>query len=266
MKPNQLTKEQKEELEKFGANTWFVEYLHEQYEKNPSQLPVQWQKFFGKVTGKTDDNGKPENKEDGALFNLKNIDLPVAGNEDETQIIAGSSARILDNMNYSLTVPVATSQRTIPVKLLEENRRVLNQFLKKKNAGKVSFTHIISWAILKAVGAVPALNNAFTIINGKPAVIKRKNVNLGLAIDLERKDGSRSLIVPNIKNANQMNFKEFRETYEDLVSRSRKGQIDPAEFLGTTITLTNPGTIGTAASVPRILNCSGCDNRTLTHH
>ena len=250
MKPNDLTKEQKEELEKFGANTWFVEYLHEQYEKNPSQLPDQWQKFFGKVTGNPDNNGKHKN---GSLFSLGNIDLPVPSDEDETQVIAGSSARILDNMNASLTVPVATSQRTIPVKLLEENRRVLNQFLKKKNAGKVSFTHLISWAILKAVEAVPALNNAFTILNGKPTIIKRKNVNLGLAIDLERKDGSHSLIVPNIRNASQMNFKKFWNTYEDLVTRSRKGLIDPSEFLGTTITLTNPGTIGTAASVPRLM-------------
>jgi 2-oxoglutarate decarboxylase len=253
MKANELTKEQKEELKKFGANTWFVEYLHEQYEKNPSQLPEQWQNFFGKVKGKDREDGEMADRENGALFNLANVGLPVPGKEDETQVIAGSSARILDNMNNSLTVPVATSQRTVPVKLLEENRRVLNQFLKKKNAGKVSFTHIISWAILKAVEAVPALNNAFTIINGKPHVIKRKNVNLGLAIDLERKDGTRSLIVPNIKNANLMNFKEFRDTYEDLVSRSRKGQIDPDEFLGTTMTLTNPGTIGTAASVPRLM-------------
>ncbi len=253
MKPTQLTKEQKEKLEKFGANTWFVDYLHEQYEKNPDQLPEQWQKFFGKVTGKTENKGKPGNKENGTLFNFGNIELPQPGPDDEVQVIAGSSARILDNMSDSLSVPVATSQRTIPVKLLEENRRVINQFLKKKNAGKVSFTHLISWAILKAVQAVPALNNAFSIINGKPNIIKRKSVNLGLAIDLERKDGSRSLIVPNIKNANKMNFREFWDTYEDLVSRSRKGQIDPAEFLGTTITLTNPGTIGTAASVPRLM-------------
>jgi len=253
MKPNELTKEQKEELEKFGANTWFVEYLHEQYEKNPSQLPDQWQKFFGKVTGKTEDNGKLDNKANGSVFDLSGIEFPVPGDEDETQVIAGSSARILENMNYSLTIPVATSQRTIPVKLLEENRKVLNQFLKKKDAGKVSFTHLISWAILKAVEAVPALNNAFTIINGKPNIIKRKNVNLGLAIDLEKKDGTHSLIVPNIKNANRMNFKEFWSTYDDLVTRSRKGQIDPAEFAGTTITLTNPGTIGTAASIPRLM-------------
>jgi 2-oxoglutarate decarboxylase len=253
MKTIGLTKEQKEELDKFGANTWFVEYLHEQYEKNPSQLPVQWQKFFGKVTGKSEDNGQLASKQNGTLFNLGNIEFPVPGEEDETQIIAGGPAKILENMNSSLTVPVATSQRTIPVKLLEENRRVLNQFLQKKNAGKVSFTHLISWAILKAVEKVPVLNNAFTIINGKPYIIKRRNINLGLAIDIEKKDGSHSLIVPNIKYANRMNFKQFWDTYDDLVNRSRKGLIDPAEFAGTTITLTNPGTIGTAASVPRLM-------------
>ncbi|HSD64772.1 MAG TPA: multifunctional oxoglutarate decarboxylase/oxoglutarate dehydrogenase thiamine pyrophosphate-binding subunit/dihydrolipoyllysine-residue succinyltransferase subunit [Ignavibacteriaceae bacterium] len=253
MKTSKLTKEQKEELEKFGANTWFVEFLHEQYEQNPAAVPEQWQNFFGKVTGKDRENGKTEYKKNGYLFNLADIGLPVPGKEDEIKIIAGSSARILDNMNNSLTVPVATSQRTIPVKLLEENRIIINRFLEKKNEGRVSFTHIISWAILKAVEAVPALNNAFSIIDGKPGVIVRKNVNLGLAIDLEKKDGSRSLIVPNIKNANRMNFREFRDIYEDLVTRSRKGQIDPAEFLDTTITLTNPGTIGTAASVPRLM-------------
>ena len=253
MKISELSKEQKEELEKFGANTWFVEYLHEQFEKNPSQVPEQWQKFFGKVKGADKENGKVENRDEGNLFNISNVDLPVPGDEDEIQVIAGSSARVLDNMTDSLTVPVATSQRTIPVKLLEENRNVLNQFLKKENAGKVSFTHIIAWTIFKAIQTVPALNNAFTIIKDKPYVIKRKNVNLGIAIDIERKDGTHSLIVPNIKNANRMNFREFRDAYEDLINRSRKGQIDPAEFSGTTVTLTNPGTIGTAASVPRLM-------------
>jgi 2-oxoglutarate dehydrogenase E1 component len=106
---------------------------------------------------------------------------------------------------------------------------------------------------LKAVKLLPVMNNAFTIIDGKPHLIKRLDVNLGLAIDIERKDGSRSLIVPNIKKADRLNFVEFWQAYEDLVSRSRKGTIDPNEFVGTTITLTNPGTIGTVASVPRLM-------------
>ncbi len=254
MKTLELTKEQKEELEKFGANTWFVEYLHRQFLENPSSLPEQWQKFFGKVTGDNKTNGKTNNQQTANLMSgFKNIKMPEPNEEDETQIIAGSSERILENMINSLSIPVATSQRSVPVKLLEENRKIINHYLKKKNRGKVSFTHLISWAILKAVSSIPAMNNAFSVVNNKNVIIKRKNVNLGLAIDLERKDGSHSLIVPNIKNANSKNFHEFWEAYEDLVNRSRKGQIDPSEFLGTTITLTNPGTIGTAASVPRLM-------------
>jgi multifunctional 2-oxoglutarate metabolism enzyme len=258
MKSLELTPEQKEELEKFGANTWFVEYLHKQYLNNPDALPEQWQRFFSKVSRQDKPNNqKSKNNGISNLPEFKSVNLPEPGEEDETQIIAGSAERILDNMIASLTIPVATSQRTMPVKLLEENRKIINQYLKKKNRGRVSFTHLISWAILRAVKVIGVMNNALTNLNGKPTIIKRKNVNLGLAIDIEKKDGSHSLLVPNIKNANRMNFKEFWDAYEDLVKRSRSGQIDPAEFMGTTITLTNPGTIGTVASVPRLMTGQG---------
>jgi multifunctional 2-oxoglutarate metabolism enzyme len=244
MKKNDLTKQQLEELEKFGANTWFVEYLYNQYKDDPSKVPQQWRHFFGDVSGPKD-NGKNRGN--------KKVTSVTPGKDDEVQVIAGSSARILENMDTSLTIPVATSQRTIPVKLLEENRTILNQQLKIRNENKISYTHLIAWAIIKAIKEIPAMNNAFTELNGKPHLIKRKNINLGLAIDIERKDGSRSLIVPNIKNTEQKSFKEFLASYEDIVSRTRKGVIDPSEFLGTTITLTNPGTIGTVTSVPRLM-------------
>ncbi len=255
MKSSDLTKEQKEELEKFGANTWFVEYLHKQYEENPSALPEQWQSFFGKVTGKEKGNGK-------TTYAIPSVQAPYSenkkvqfkvGEEDKLQIIAGSSAKILENMSSSLTVPVATSQRTIPVKLLEENRVLINQYLKKKNAGKISFTHLIGWAIIKTIMEHPVMNYAFTVVDGRPNVLKRRGINLGLAIDIEKKDGSRSLIVPNIKNTDEMSFREFLSAYEDIVKRTRKGQIDPQEFMGTTVTLTNPGTLGTITSVPRLM-------------
>jgi 2-oxoglutarate dehydrogenase E1 component len=252
MKTKDLTEKQKEELEKFGANTWFVEYLHKQYEENPSELPEQWKKFFDKDSGKKD-NGKTEKANKSPIDLSQNIKLPEPDKDDEVKVIAGSSAKILENMQTSLTIPVATSQRTIPVKLLEENRTIINKSLKKNDGGKISFTHLISWAILKAIKAIPAMNNAFTIIDGKPHVIQRKSVNLGLAIDIERKDGSRSLLVPNIKKAEKADFKKFWDNYEDIVDRSRKGTIDPSEFMGTSITLTNPGTIGTVGSVPRLM-------------
>jgi 2-oxoglutarate dehydrogenase E1 component len=250
----ELTKEQKEELEKFGANTWFVESLFKQYQEDPSAVPEQWKNFFENINKTRNGNGRKNHSAANILTPAINEqELPVPGKDDETQIIAGSSARILENMTSSLSIPVATSQRSIPVKLLEENRLILNRYIQKKESGKISFTHLICWAIIKAIPKVPALNYAFTILDGRPAVIKRNNINLGLAIDIEKKDGSHSLIVPNIKNANKLRFSEFVDTYEDLVRRTRKGQIDPDEFLGTTITLTNPGTLGTAASVPRLM-------------
>ncbi len=251
MKTQDLTKEQQEELERFGANTWFVEYLYKQYQENPADVPDQWRKFFGDSGNKS--NGNVDEKLNASMLAANEINLPKPSEDDETKIIAGSSAKILENMNSSLSIPVATSQRTIAVKLLEENRIIINKTLQQRNDGKVSYTHLISWAILRAVNNMPAMNNAYTILKNKPYLIKRKHVNLGLAIDIEKKDGSRSLIVPNIKNADQKNFKQFWEAYDDLVSRSRKGQIDPDEFLGTTITLTNPGTIGTITSIPRLM-------------
>jgi multifunctional 2-oxoglutarate metabolism enzyme len=246
MKKSDLTKQQKEELEKFGANTWFVEYLYKQYKDDPTKVPQQWRHFFGDVSGNSGDNGnKPPAKSKASTVQ--------PGSDDELQIIAGSSARILENMETSLTIPVATSQRTIPVKLLEENRILINQQLKIRNEGKLSFTHIIAWALIKAAKSFPAINNAFTEINGKPQLIKRSHINVGLAIDIEKKDGSRSLIVPNIKNSEEKSFREFVEAFEDIVKKSRKGTIDPSDFIGTTMTLTNPGTIGTVTSIPRLM-------------
>lgn len=251
MKTEKLSKKQKEDLEKFGANSWFVESIHDQYEKKPEDVPEQWKNFFG---NSKDGSTQSDMKENLSYQTLpKNIEFPQPGKEDELKVIAGSSQRILDNMNTSLTIPVATSQRTIAVKLLEENRIIINNHLQRKNEGKISFTHIISWAILRAITKAPAMNNGFTFVNSKPNIIIRKKVNLGLAIDIERKDGTRSLLVPNIKSANDLSFMEFWKAYEDIVIRSRKGTIDPSEFLGTTITLTNPGTIGTVSSIPRLM-------------
>jgi 2-oxoglutarate dehydrogenase E1 component len=249
MKNKNMTQKEKEELEKFGANTWFVEYLYKQYSNNPEEVPEQWRKFFGDVTSNDGVNGNNKS----LSFLNENIPYPIPSKDDDVNIITGSAERVLDNMTISLLIPVASSQRTVPVKLLEENRILINNHLKKKNAGKISFTHIISWAILKAIKSFPVMNSAYTIINGRSSVLKRKDVNLGLAIDIEKKDGSRSLIVPNIKKANYLNFNEFWDAFEDLISRSRKGNIDPDDFLGTTITLTNPGTIGTVASIPRLM-------------
>lgn len=171
--------------------------------------------------------------------------------------LSGVSFRIVQNMEASLAIPTATSFREIPVKLLEENRTLINGYLKASDQGKLSFTHIIGWALVKGLRSYPSLNNRYQEINGKPYVVEQGGVHLGLAIDLERPDGGRSLVVPSIKNANELDFYTFFETYEELVRKARAGKLSPDDFTGTSITLTNPGTIGTIASVPRLMAGQG---------
>ncbi|MBO0775713.1 MAG: multifunctional oxoglutarate decarboxylase/oxoglutarate dehydrogenase thiamine pyrophosphate-binding subunit/dihydrolipoyllysine-residue succinyltransferase subunit, partial [Actinobacteria bacterium] len=158
----------------------------------------------------------------------------------------------------SLTVPTATSVRAIPAKLLVDNRIVINNHLGRGRGGKVSFTHLIGYAMVRALADVPVMNNAYAEVGGKPALAVPDHVNLGLAIDVTTKDGSRQLLVPNIKAAEEMDFRQFWMAYEDVVRRARTGKLAVEDYAATTITLTNPGTIGTEHSVPRLMAGQGC--------
>ncbi|WP_296666164.1 multifunctional oxoglutarate decarboxylase/oxoglutarate dehydrogenase thiamine pyrophosphate-binding subunit/dihydrolipoyllysine-residue succinyltransferase subunit, partial [Demequina sp.] len=171
--------------------------------------------------------------------------------------LRGPAARVVENMEASLAVPTATSVRTIPSKLIMDNRVVINNHLARTRGGKVSFTHLIGFAIVEALAEFPAMNVAYTLEDGKPAMLTPAGVNLGLAIDLARPDGSRQLLVPSIKGADHMDFIEFWNAYEDMVRRARSGALQAADFQGTTITLTNPGTLGTVHSVPRLMGGQG---------
>ncbi len=171
--------------------------------------------------------------------------------------LAGVPLRIAQNMDMSLTIPTATSFREIPVKLLEENRRLVNGYLKASDQGKLSFTHIIGWAIVRALREYPNLNNSFEKSGDTSYLVQKPQVNFGLAIDIAKPDGSRSLVVPSIKGTESMDFRGFYEAYEALVAKAREGKLGIDDFMGTSITLTNPGTIGTAASVPRLMTGQG---------
>ena len=175
----------------------------------------------------------------------------------EVSRLRGAAARTVINMTASLSVPTATSVRTVPAKLLADNRIVINNHLKRGRGGKVSFTHLIGFAVVQALKALPAMNDAYTEEGGKPALARPEHVNLGLAIDVQTADGSRQLLVPNIKAAEEMDFRLFWTTYEDVVRRARGGKLAVEDFQGTTATITNPGTIGTVHSVPRLMPGQG---------
>ncbi|MEO6880016.1 MAG: multifunctional oxoglutarate decarboxylase/oxoglutarate dehydrogenase thiamine pyrophosphate-binding subunit/dihydrolipoyllysine-residue succinyltransferase subunit, partial [Mycobacteriaceae bacterium] len=178
---------------------------------------------------------------------------PAATNDAEpvSTTLRGAAAAIVKNMNASLTIPTATSVRAVPAKLLADNRVVVNNHLKRTRGGKVSFTHLLGYAIVQAVAAFPGMNRYFTEVDGKPTSVQPAHVNLGLAIDLPGKNGSRSLVVAAIKGCETMTFQQFWAAYEDIVRKARDGKLTADDFSGTTISLTNPGTIGTVHSVPR---------------
>jgi 2-oxoglutarate decarboxylase len=175
---------------------------------------------------------------------------PVAAGKQSP--LRGAAASVVKNMNVSLTVPTATSVRAVPAKLLADNRIVINNHLARSRGGKVSFTHLIGYALVRALDDFPNMNSAFAEVDGKPVLVQPEHVNFGLAIDLPKSDGSRSLVVASIKGAEQMDFAKFWAAYEDVIRRARQGKLTLEDFSGTTISLTNPGTIGTNHSVPRL--------------
>ncbi|MDQ3382629.1 MAG: multifunctional oxoglutarate decarboxylase/oxoglutarate dehydrogenase thiamine pyrophosphate-binding subunit/dihydrolipoyllysine-residue succinyltransferase subunit, partial [Actinomycetota bacterium] len=183
----------------------------------------------------------------------------TTGPQGEAQVtkLRGATARVVTNMEASLSVPTATSVRSVPGKLLIDNRTVINNHLSRSRGGKVSFTHLIGYAMVRAVTEMPEMNGGFAEQDGKPVLVQPAHVNLGLAIDVPKPDGTRQLLVPCIKSAEEMDFANFWGAYEDLVRKARDGKLTLEDFQGTTISLTNPGGIGTVHSVPRLMQGQG---------
>ncbi|MFH8662000.1 multifunctional oxoglutarate decarboxylase/oxoglutarate dehydrogenase thiamine pyrophosphate-binding subunit/dihydrolipoyllysine-residue succinyltransferase subunit [Streptomyces afghaniensis] len=171
----------------------------------------------------------------------------------EQVVLRGPAAAVAKNMDASLELPTATSVRAVPVKLLFDNRIVINNHLKRARGGKISFTHLIGYAMVQAIKAMPAMNYSFAKVDGKPTLVKPDHVNLGLAIDLVKPNGDRQLVVAAIKKAETLNFFEFWQAYEDIVRRARDGKLTMDDFSGVTVSLTNPGGLGTVHSVPRLM-------------
>ncbi|MFE6892915.1 multifunctional oxoglutarate decarboxylase/oxoglutarate dehydrogenase thiamine pyrophosphate-binding subunit/dihydrolipoyllysine-residue succinyltransferase subunit, partial [Streptomyces sp. NPDC057694] len=167
--------------------------------------------------------------------------------------LRGPAAAVAKNMNASVEVPTATSVRAVPVKLLFDNRIVINNHLKRARGGKISFTHLIGYAMVQAIKAMPSMNYSFVQKDGKPTLVKPEHINFGLAIDLVKPNGDRQLVVAGIKKAETLNFFEFWQAYEDIVRRARDGKLGMDDFTGVTVSLTNPGGLGTVHSVPRLM-------------
>ncbi|MFE2458594.1 multifunctional oxoglutarate decarboxylase/oxoglutarate dehydrogenase thiamine pyrophosphate-binding subunit/dihydrolipoyllysine-residue succinyltransferase subunit [Streptomyces sp. NPDC059402] len=180
-------------------------------------------------------------------------DADAAPEGPELVTLRGPAAAVAKNMNASLELPTATSVRAVPVKLLFDNRIVINNHLKRARGGKISFTHLIGYAMVQAIKAMPSMNHSFGEKDGKPTLVKPAHINLGLAIDLVKPNGDRQLVVAAIKKAETLNFFEFWQAYEDIVRRARDNKLTMDDFTGVTVSLTNPGGLGTVHSVPRLM-------------
>jgi multifunctional 2-oxoglutarate metabolism enzyme len=241
-----------------SVNSWLEDELYQQYLYDRKTVDAGWTQVF-----ETNGHSEPPPTERPApppeprqLLALAKATPNIAPG-DHLVPLRGPALRIAENMTASLTIPVATSQRVMPVKVIDENRRVINQHRSGAGQSKLSYTHLIAWAIVKAVEKVPPLNQAFSEQGSESYRITRDHVNLGVAVDVAGKDGVRSLKVPNIKNAQSMNFAQFVAAYDDLIARTRANKLQVSDFEGTTISLTNPGTVGTMGSNPRLMSGQG---------
>ncbi|MEO7296236.1 MAG: multifunctional oxoglutarate decarboxylase/oxoglutarate dehydrogenase thiamine pyrophosphate-binding subunit/dihydrolipoyllysine-residue succinyltransferase subunit, partial [Candidatus Limnocylindria bacterium] len=238
------------------VNAGYVADLYERYRTDPTSVEPEWRKLFDSGAGGFEPVKAPAATQATNGDRATRPDAPVAAAAlpEGATLIKGPAATLARNMTASLGVPTATSFRDIDVATLEARRKELNQQISPR---KVSFTHLIGWAIVQAAMEQRSMSHYFTTIEEKPHRVDPGRINLGLAVDVERKDGSRFLVVPVIKGADDMDFAGFHARYEELVEQTRANRLSADDFAGATITLTNPGTLGTTMSVPRLMPNQG---------
>jgi 2-oxoglutarate dehydrogenase E1 component len=273
----------------FGANSWLVDELYEQFKQDRNSVDKEWWPILENYTPDAA-AAQTARTSDAPSVAPVTAPIPVIGaqpvarttakpakqapipaqapkpqakeetesaEEDKVTPLRGMPKTLAANMDQSLTVPTATSVRTIPAKLMIDNRIVINNHMSRTRGGKVSFTHLIGWALIKTLKEFPSQNVFYAEIDGKPSVVAPAHVNLGIAVDVPKPDGTRALLVPSIKRADTMTFGEYLLAYEDLIARARNNKLTAADFAGTTVSLTNPGGIGTVHSVPRLMKGQG---------
>jgi pyruvate/2-oxoglutarate dehydrogenase complex dihydrolipoamide acyltransferase (E2) component len=200
-----------------GVNSWLEDELYQQYLHDRSTVDESWKHVFEEPRPLTNGvTGAPTRSA---------VPAPAPAPGEQLQPLRGAAGRIAENMAASVSIPLATSQRTIAVKVMDENRRIINQHRTLIGRGKVSYTHLIGWAIVRALEDVPGLNHAYAESGGQPFRLVRPQVNLGIAIDVAGKDGARSLMVPNIPNAGALSFQEYLAAFDDLVARARRAKL-----------------------------------------
>ncbi|HEV8600605.1 MAG TPA: 2-oxo acid dehydrogenase subunit E2, partial [Gemmatimonadales bacterium] len=254
------------------ANAGFAQALYEEYLRDPNSVTPEWRELFDSGRVGIDQVAGGRSQVAGGQGQVAGGRSQVAGNGGDgatatpaispatshpppaTTPLKGPAARLAQNMVDSLSVPTATTFREISVHALDAARTRFNGGLKSAGRGeKASFTHFIAWALVQAAKRHPVMTHSFALLDGAPHRVIPDGINLGLAVDIERKDGSRGLVVPILKHAERMGYAEFQASYDRLVEKARGNQLMPDDYAGGNMTLTNPGGLGTVASVPRLM-------------
>ncbi|MYA85166.1 MAG: multifunctional oxoglutarate decarboxylase/oxoglutarate dehydrogenase thiamine pyrophosphate-binding subunit/dihydrolipoyllysine-residue succinyltransferase subunit, partial [Acidimicrobiaceae bacterium] len=279
-----------EASDSLGANAWVIDEMRDLWAADPASVDEAWRALFEGESPDAPITPAPPKASTAARTTIETtatdvtepevdstvVSVPLAGEPPpppapteakrepaaDTPIgepIKGVGARIVSNMEASLTVPTATSFRDVPAKLLEVNRKIINGHLSRKMVRKVSFTHLIGYAVVRAINdTVPAMNNIYaTDAAGKPRIVRPEHIGLGIAVDIAREDGTRSLMVPCIHDADTLDFATFVERYDEQIAKIREKRLSADDMQGVTVTITNPGTIGTQQSVPRLMTGQG---------
>ncbi|HUK14281.1 MAG TPA: multifunctional oxoglutarate decarboxylase/oxoglutarate dehydrogenase thiamine pyrophosphate-binding subunit/dihydrolipoyllysine-residue succinyltransferase subunit [Thermoanaerobaculaceae bacterium] len=249
----------------FGPNVWLIDEMYREFREHPESVSESWREFFsdyqpaaGRIAPPAPE-AKPAPEPRPAAAAAVQVPPPPAAPKPAPVLpaavpLVGPAKRLADNMTASLAVPTATTVRIIPVRLLEENRALANEHLSELAGGKLSFTHLLAWAMVRALAAAPAMRAVYAELDGVPHRVTPEHVNLGLAVDVTRRDGTRSLVVPSVKGAESLEFAAFFAAYNDLVRKANTGQLTPDDLADTNVSLTNPGMLGTTGSVPRLMN------------
>ncbi|MCY4632251.1 MAG: 2-oxo acid dehydrogenase subunit E2, partial [bacterium] len=247
-----------------GQNAWLIEEMYARYQADPDSVSAGWRDFFADYRSHIPEaapvEAEPPAPPAGPAAIPSRSDLaPVTEPPPEGEPLRGPGARLAANMEASLAVPVATSFREVPAKLLEVNRMVINGHLGRTRGARVSYTHLIAYAVVRAIADhAPEMNASFSHGgDGVARVVHHPHVGLGLAVDHERSDGTRTLLVPCLRHAEELDFRDFIEAYDELIRRTRGNRLTADDFAGTTVTLTNPGMLGTRWSVPRLMAGQG---------
>ncbi|MCZ7533841.1 MAG: multifunctional oxoglutarate decarboxylase/oxoglutarate dehydrogenase thiamine pyrophosphate-binding subunit/dihydrolipoyllysine-residue succinyltransferase subunit [Acidimicrobiia bacterium] len=244
----------------FGPNASLVDDMYRRYLADPTDVPEAWREFFVDYEPHSSALRKARERELAAGEEwLTEVPPPADTTPEPTAEPTASPLRlgagaVAKHMITSLEVPTATSVRTIPAKLLEVNRELINAHLgRRSKRGRVSFSHLVGWAFVRALVEIPDVRIAYSEIDGQPHRVDLPHVNLAIAISVEGGPDAARLVAPNIKNAHELSFFDFWMEYEDLVERARQSRLTLADFEGTTHSITNPGIVGTSHSVPRLM-------------